>query len=131
MAADTDYLALAAYRQEKLQLGEYLVALMHAAQSRHDDERAAHVRELAARLAEDRFQLAVMGQFSRGKSTLMNAILGGPYLPTGARPMTSVITSVVYGQPYPGNGREGWGPAPARGVARPLGELRDGDRRQA
>jgi hypothetical protein len=88
---------LGAYRQEKLQLGEYLVALMHAAQSRHDDERAAQIRELVARLAEDRFQLAVMGQFSRGKSTLMNAILGRPYLPTGARPMTSVITSVVYG----------------------------------
>jgi hypothetical protein len=95
LATGTD--RLSAYRQEKLQLGEYLVALMHAAQSRHDDERAAQFRELAARLAEDRFQLAVMGQFSRGKSTLMNAILGGPYLPTGARPMTSVITSVVYG----------------------------------
>lgn len=88
---------LNAYRQEKLKLGECLIALMHAAQSRHDYERAAQVRELAARLAEDRFQLAVMGQFSRGKSTLMNAILGSGYLPTGARPMTSVITRVVYG----------------------------------
>ena len=38
-----------------------------------------------------------MGQFSRGKTTLMNALLGGAYLPMGALPMTSVITTVRYG----------------------------------
>jgi hypothetical protein len=43
------------------------------------------------------FQLAVVGQFSRGKTTLMNALLGGAYLPMGALPMTSVITTVRYG----------------------------------
>jgi Dynamin family len=51
----------------------------------------------ARRLAEDRFQLAVVGQFSRGKSTLMNAFLGKPYLPMSALPTTSVITTVRYG----------------------------------
>lgn len=54
-------------------------------------------RELLARLAEDQFNLMVVGRFSRGKSTLMNAILGGDYLPTGIVPLTSVITTVRYG----------------------------------
>ncbi|HUB70595.1 MAG TPA: dynamin family protein [Acidimicrobiales bacterium] len=89
--------ALEAYRYEKLRLAEVLVTLMHIARSRRDDERADQIRELAGHLAEDRFQLAVMGQFSRGKSTLMNALLGHDYLPTGALPMTSVVTTVVYG----------------------------------
>lgn len=92
-----DQEALRAYRQEKLRLAECLLSLLHAAEGRGDGRRVERLRELAARLAEDRFQLAVVGQFSRGKSTLMNAILGGAYLPTGALPMTSVITSVTYG----------------------------------
>jgi GTPase SAR1 family protein len=54
-------------------------------------------RELLARLAADRFQLAVAGQFSRGKTTLLNALLGGAYLPMGTVPTTSVITTVRYG----------------------------------
>lgn len=54
-------------------------------------------QELFARLAEDRFNLVVVGRFSRGKSSLMNAILGIERLPTGIRPLTSVITTVLYG----------------------------------
>ena len=54
-------------------------------------------RNLFARLAEDRFNLVVVGRFSRGKSSLMNAILGMDRLPTGVVPLTSVITTVTYG----------------------------------
>ena len=54
-------------------------------------------RILFARLAEDRFNLVVLGRFSRGKSSLMNAILGMNRLPTGVVPLTSVITTVTYG----------------------------------
>jgi len=50
-----------------------------------------------ARLAEDRFNLVLAGRFSRGKTSLMNAILGTDRLPTGIVPLTSVITSVSYG----------------------------------
>jgi hypothetical protein len=89
--------ALTEYRQRQLELGELIRGLLHMAEERHDEHRKASARELLARLAEDRFQLAVVGQFSRGKSTLMNSILGQAYLPTGALPMTSVVTSVHYG----------------------------------
>ncbi|MER3423535.1 MAG: hypothetical protein C4293_10165, partial [Nitrospiraceae bacterium] len=36
--------------------------------------------ELSDRLKEERFRLAVLGQFKRGKSTLLNALLGEPLL---------------------------------------------------
>jgi small GTP-binding protein len=54
-------------------------------------------RDLFARLADDRFNLVCVGRFSRGKTSLMNAILKTDRLPTGIVPLTSVITSVGYG----------------------------------
>ncbi len=53
-------------------------------------------QSLLRRLAEDRFYLTLAGQFSRGKSTLLNAMLGMDRLPTGIVPVTSVITAVSY-----------------------------------
>ena len=52
---------------------------------------------LVVKLAEDRFNLAVVGQFKRGKSSLMNAIIGRDLLPTGLLPLTSAITTLCYG----------------------------------
>jgi GTP-binding protein EngB required for normal cell division len=52
---------------------------------------------LLVQLAEDRFNLCVVGQFKRGKSTLMNAVLGRDLLPTGLLPLTSAITTLCYG----------------------------------
>lgn len=62
-------------------------------------EREALQRDLRAllqQLAEDRFYLTLAGQFNRGKTTLMNAMLGMDRLPTGVVPVTSVITAVSY-----------------------------------
>ena len=43
---------------------------------------ALSLEELRDRLLEGRFHLAVLGQFKRGKSTLLNALLGEEILPT-------------------------------------------------
>lgn len=50
------------------------------------------IEQLAERLATERFQLAVLGQFKRGKSTLLNALLGRAVLPTGVIPVTAIPT---------------------------------------
>ena len=83
------------YEQEKFGIGD----IVRSAQAviNHDEVLQAECRDLLTRLAEDRFNLMVVGRFSRGKSTLMNAILGGNHLPTGIVPLTSVITTVRYG----------------------------------
>jgi small GTP-binding protein len=67
------------------------------AEKAHDEKRAC--QELLARLADDKFVLAVVGQFNRGKSSLMNAVLGMDRLPVGIVPLTSAITKVSYGNP--------------------------------
>jgi GTP-binding protein EngB required for normal cell division len=58
---------------------------------------ATEARELAARVAEGRFYVACIGQFKRGKSTLLNALVGDDVLPTGIVPITSVPTVLRYG----------------------------------
>lgn len=54
-------------------------------------------RELAAKLEEERFTLAVVGEFKRGKTSLVNALLGRSLLPVGVVPVTSATTAVAYG----------------------------------
>jgi len=52
---------------------------------------------VAERSRSQRFHIAVVGEFKRGKSTLLNALLRRPLLPTGVLPLTSVATEVVHG----------------------------------
>jgi hypothetical protein len=58
---------------------------------------AAEAERAAERIVEGRFYVACVGQFKRGKSTLLNALIGEPLLPTGVVPVTSVVTIVRYG----------------------------------
>jgi len=83
------------YEQKKFAIAE-VIRLAQAIDTK-DETLRSECRDLLARLAEDRFNLLVVGRFSRGKSTLMNALLGGDYLPTGIVPLTSAITTVRYG----------------------------------
>ncbi len=53
---------------------------------------------LAARVSEGRFYLACIGQFKRGKSTLINALIGDPVLPVGFIPVTAVPTVIRFGE---------------------------------
>lgn len=88
---------LTGYQQRRLELADMIRAVLPVAHAYRDERREQEIRALLARLAGGRFQLAVIGQFSRGKTTLMNALLGDEYLPMGALPMTSVVTTVRYG----------------------------------
>jgi len=85
------------YQKRRLELADMIRSALPVARAHGDDEREQQIRTLLTRLAAGRFQLAVIGQFSRGKTTLMNALLGRAYLPMGALPMTSVVTTVRYG----------------------------------
>jgi predicted GTPase len=58
---------------------------------------AAEASLLAARTEEGLFYVACIGQFKRGKSSLLNAILGEAVLPVGVVPVTSVVTIVRHG----------------------------------
>lgn len=76
-------------------LAEAAGRLAAAATSR--PELARRAGRLEQRLRAGRFYIAVLGEFKRGKSTLINALLGSELLPTGVLPLTSVPTEVSYG----------------------------------
>ncbi len=49
------------------------------------------------RLEAGLFHVAFVGQFKRGKSMLMNALLGEPVMPVGVTPVTSAVVIVRHG----------------------------------
>jgi GTP-binding protein EngB required for normal cell division len=83
------------YEQAKFAMAE-IIRVAEAVDTK-DQELLSASRDLLMRIADDRFNLMLVGRFSRGKSTLINAILGAAHLPTGILPLTSVITTVRYG----------------------------------
>lgn len=94
-AADPD--PLQAYTKNKLALAARLRRLRERIVHSGKESSLRECDELLVKLAEDRFTLAIVGQFKRGKSSLMNAIIGRPLLPVGILPLTSVITVLKYG----------------------------------
>lgn len=75
-----------------------LSRLATLAQELGTDPVADEARELSARVTEGRFYVACVGQFKRGKSTLINALIGEPVLPTGFIPVTAVPTVIRFGE---------------------------------
>jgi GTPase Era involved in 16S rRNA processing len=55
-------------------------------------------KELVEKLDEDRFHLVVVGEFNRGKTTFVNALLGRDALPVGVTPTTAVIHHVRWAE---------------------------------
>lgn len=96
-APPTDDSALRSYTRRKLGVAAQLRALVELLKKRGSEARMHRGEALMVKLAEDRFTLAVLGQFKRGKSSLMNAIIGRELLPTGVLPLTSAITVLKYG----------------------------------
>lgn len=58
----------------------------------------ARVTRLREKLEEQHMTVSVIGQFKRGKSALVNGILGQKILPVGIVPVTAVVTTVDYGE---------------------------------
>jgi len=56
---------------------------------------ARKLETLARRLRRRRLRVLVAGEAKRGKSTLVNALLDRPLLPTGVTPLTAVTTTVT------------------------------------
>jgi hypothetical protein len=74
-----------------------LLRLGRLAQELGAEPVAGEAHELAARVSEGRFYVACIGQFKRGKSTLLNALVGYPVVPTGFVPVTAVPTVIRFG----------------------------------
>lgn len=54
--------------------------------------------ESRERLIQETFTLVILGEFKRGKSTFINALLGTQLLPTAIVPLTAIPTVIRYGE---------------------------------
>jgi GTP-binding protein EngB required for normal cell division len=91
--AETSFSAAISLPNLLRQAGERVAAL--GAEFRVDRDRLDGLQQ---RLREERCHLAVLGQFKRGKSTLINALLGAPVLPSAVVPLTSIPTFLHGGE---------------------------------
>ncbi len=77
------------WKQSLLDTVEHLQPLMQG------DKRTG-LDEIGEKLRNEVFNLVILGQFKRGKSTFINALLGEDLLPTAIVPLTSVVTVIQY-----------------------------------
>jgi GTP-binding protein EngB required for normal cell division len=74
-----------------------LLRLAQLAEELDSKRIAEEARDLANRITEGRFYVVCIGQFKRGKSTLINALIGDAVLPVGFTPVTAVPTVIRFG----------------------------------
>lgn len=75
-----------------------ILARLRALAGPSEDQQVLSDLEAAGRrLSEAVFKLVVLGEYKRGKTTLINALLGTSVLPMAVVPLTSVVTEVQHG----------------------------------
>jgi len=74
-----------------------LIALSEQLSALHPgDSYRNKLHNIRQALRDEKFRLVVLGQFKRGKSTFINALLGRDVLPVDVIPATSVITEIYH-----------------------------------
>jgi len=86
------------YHQHKDRLLRSLEQLKTLIAQDAEVRRMAELHDLIHKLKENQFYLVVLGQFKRGKTTLINTLLGTDLLPVGVLPLTSIITLIRHGE---------------------------------
>jgi small GTP-binding protein len=56
------------------------------------------LEEIKEKILNQEFNMVIMGQFKRGKSTFINALLGAEVVPTAIVPLTSIVTILRFGE---------------------------------
>lgn len=86
------------YNQKKTKLQQNIAETLSLLQSLNLKTTHKRLLEDSTRLADERFNLVVIGEFSRGKSTFVNALLGKNILPSSKEATTNIISKIVYGE---------------------------------
>jgi GTPase SAR1 family protein len=85
------------YKKVVLTLVTDLEKLRDFSQKLKLDKSVALIDEVLKRIKADSFTVAVVGEFKRGKSTFINALLGKEILPSDILPCSATLNRVKYG----------------------------------
>lgn len=86
------------YGELKTEVLKNMDILDSVATSRGACNLSEYLYEIKQKLIDDSFNLVVLGEFKRGKTTFLNAFLGADILPTDVLPLTSIVTLIRFGQ---------------------------------
>ena len=90
-----------AYKQTVSDLTESLHQLREYSEYLDLTNTSKSISDTIEKVAEEHFEVAIVGEFKRGKSTLINALLGQDVLPADVLPATATLNRVTYSEtPY-------------------------------
>lgn len=96
-----NYGSYSAYKRTVSELTESLVQLKEYSEDIGLVHTAKSIGDTVEKVANDHFEVAIVGEFKRGKSTLINALLGQEVLPADVLPATATLNRVTYSEtPY-------------------------------
>lgn len=84
------------YKKTITELTQDLAKLETYAEKLEMENSRVTLHELNEHIKHDRFNLAVLGEFRHGKSTLINALLRTPLLPSDIVPTTACVNRITY-----------------------------------
>lgn len=87
-----DYKSIEFRLHELLVQVQEMLVLLNA-----DDKLLETIAEHKELIKSKRYRVAVMGEFKKGKSSLINALLGSNILPADVTPTTATINRITYG----------------------------------
>lgn len=89
------------YKYYDFQLHEYLIHIKDEINELRwnalAEEWYLQIQEEIERIKTKKFRVAVVGEFKRGKTSFINALLGKRLLPEDIEPATAVINRIIYG----------------------------------
>lgn len=101
MEQTLNYGSYSAYKQTVSELTESLVQLKEYSEDIGLEHTAKSIGDTVEKVAKEHFEVAIVGEFKRGKSTLINALLGQEVLPADVLPATATLNRVTYSEtPY-------------------------------
>jgi predicted GTPase len=92
----TNYINLRDFEAKKRFVLSNIQNVIQLAIELQSTEISQHLNETKLQLEKDAFMLTVVGEFSRGKSTFINALLGSNVLPSKVKPTTAMINRIYY-----------------------------------
>lgn len=92
------YTTYSSYKETVASLTENLKELLALSEEISLSNTADSIREIIEKTADEHFEVAIVGEFKRGKSTLINAMLGQDVLPADVLPATATLNRVTYSE---------------------------------
>lgn len=86
------------FRVQREHLGDMLSQTSDVVNELNLPKDSENLDKLSMKVNNDTFKIMVIGDFSNGKSTVINSLLGEDVLPAYARPTTAVINEVKHGE---------------------------------